>query len=437
MYPKLIPFLLLACLSTFYACTKHENSQAPVPSDLMSEAKSYFESKVVTGRDIGDDIPKPESADKLPFIKNADWSKAFTQDLAFGKTVVVPLLIPNIYVSSDKGKTKQLLQNNAFLIIYKSENRFKAEVLYKYPTAYSYGGKFTGDIVVQRWDGTITKSFRYINGRGKQITTHHIDINMPQTENSVECVTNDYYYCTYVGTEENCSYNGSTTKCYLNEDGVGGGGDGGGYPETGGGSSTPVGGYSYYSLREIQNNLTNPCFISALNSVSSGTLQSQVSDILRNIFNQSDRLNARFYEEPMADTIDGITTASFTLTDGKTTTNMNITLNSKLITKFNSSKEYIVATILHEVIHAYLLAKKVNPLVDHNEMGLFYIDKMASGIKTVFPTISDDNAKALAWGGVHESYAWKQLVRTSPTAAQKIIEINKNYRTSVSGTKCN
>lgn len=155
------------------------------------------------------------------------------------------------------------------------------------------------------------------------------------------------------------------------------------------------------------------------------------------MFDKSDRLNACFFEEPLADTIDGDTKATPVASGGQTTWNMDITLNSRLVTKFNSSKDDIVATILHEVIHAYLLAIKVNPLIDHNEMGLFYIDKMASGIKDVFPTISSDDAKALAWGGVHESYAWKQLVINSPTAAQKILDTNKKYRTSALGTKCN
>nr|WP_295870386.1 hypothetical protein [uncultured Chitinophaga sp.] len=233
MYPKLLPFLLLICLSVLCACTKSENPTAPPQTDIVDEAKLFFESQVLTGKD-GEGTPKPESIVKLPFAKSADWSKAVTQNLAFGKTVVVPLKIDNIYVSSDKGKTKQLLQNNAYLVLYKIDSKFKAEVLYKYPAGNSLKGKFTGDIIVQSWDGTVTNSFRYVNGIGKKITTYFVEPNKPQAESSVECVTNDYYYCTSVGNEEYCSFNGSTTKCYLNEDGSSGGE---GYPDTGGGSS--------------------------------------------------------------------------------------------------------------------------------------------------------------------------------------------------------
>lgn len=33
---------------------------------------------------------------------------------------------------------------------------------------------------------------------------------------------------------------------------------------------------------------------------------------------------------------------------------------------------------------------------DHNEMGLLYVDEMAAGIREVYPSISADDAKALA-----------------------------------------
>ncbi|WP_142687423.1 hypothetical protein [Chitinophaga polysaccharea] len=93
---------------------------------------------------------------------------------------------------------------------------------------------------------------------------------------------------------------------------------------------------------------------------------------------------------------------------------------------------------MHEVLHAYFKALNVNPLMeDHNEMGLLYVDEMAAGIREVYPSISADDAKALAWGGLHESYSWLNLVRTSPTGAQSIIDKNKAYKRGQSGTKCN
>ncbi|NLR59240.1 hypothetical protein HGH93_14080 [Chitinophaga polysaccharea] len=201
-------------------------------------------------------------------------------------------------------------------------------------------------------------------------------------------------------------------------------------PGTGGGSTSNV-------INDVINNLTSPCFINVLHNVNSGTLQNQVSKILKDIFNQTDKLNVRFYEDKLDDKIDGDTNASPVVSNGVTTLNIDITLNNKLITTFHSSQEYIAATILHEVLHAYFRAKGSNPLVDHNDMGLFYIDNMAGGIKEVFPGISDDDARALSWGGVQESYAWAQLIKNSPTNANKIIDTNQKYRTSASGTKCN
>jgi hypothetical protein len=169
-----------------------------------------------------------------------------------------------------------------------------------------------------------------------------------------------------------------------------------------------------------------------LTEVRSNVLENTVSKILKNTFGSTDKLNLDFGEANLQKGVDGETNGGSVSGGYK---NITITLNTTDLR--NASKEYIAATIMHEVLHGYFRAVNENKLLDHNDMGLFYIDKMAAGIREIYPTISVNDANALAWGGVHESYTWNELVRKDPSTADSIIEINKKYRTGTSGIKCN
>jgi hypothetical protein len=65
------------------------------------------------------------------------------------------------------------------------------------------------------------------------------------------------------------------------------------------------------------------------------------------------------------------------------------------------SKEYIVATVYHEILHAYLIAtcpvdaegKFLLPLGNgHNNMANKYITLLTGALKIAFPDISDQQA---------------------------------------------
>ncbi|POY35117.1 hypothetical protein C3K47_17100 [Solitalea longa] len=103
----------------------------------------------------------------------------------------------------------------------------------------------------------------------------------------------------------------------------------------------------------------------------------------------------------------------------------------------NASKEMIATTIIHEALHAYMDYSGINNYFnDHDSMGAAYVDEMANALKELFPTLSYSDATALAWGGLHESMAWSQLVMKKPSLAQSTLNNIKQYIDKTKGTGC-
>ncbi|WP_316797127.1 hypothetical protein [Pedobacter agri] len=89
----------------------------------------------------------------------------------------------------------------------------------------------------------------------------------------------------------------------------------------------------------------------------------------------------------------------------------------------NTSKEYMLSTIYHEILHAYLESKLTKGVdgryinIDqHEEMANKYIILMTGALKIAFPNISDSEAWALSWGGLEET----PFYTTKLTDAQRL-----------------
>lgn len=113
----------------------------------------------------------------------------------------------------------------------------------------------------------------------------------------------------------------------------------------------------------------------------------------------------------------------------------DIFLNANVLP--NASQEIIVSTILHEVLHAYLGYSRSSSLFnDHEEMANEYINLMMTSLQNLFPNMSNKDAEALSWGGLHKTSAWQNLVNGNPTKANEITQINKDYADGNKGTGC-
>ena len=308
---------------------------------------------------------------------------------------------------------------------------------------------FTGYIHYTDIKGSLYEGYGYKGGR----VTQRIRKPLPrESENArLECitVTTDYYQQVCIG--DKCSewtylYSTTTVTCISTPDQASDRPYDPDAPgdcfECGGGSTTVTTTSTPYIVQDIfTSDLVSPCFINVMHNVNQGGLQNSITKILCDIFDKPGNLHIRFGEDSLSSGIDGTTDVnSITSGTGPTQWYMDVTLNKKLITQFGASKEYVAATILHEILHAYFMATSANKQkyidIDHNNMGLFYIDKMADGLQEIYSTLSRDDAVALAWGGVHESYSWSRLVVDAPAEANRILQANNDYKNGISGTKC-
>lgn len=124
-------------------------------------------------------------------------------------------------------------------------------------------------------------------------------------------------------------------------------------------------------------------------------------------------------------------------TRGENETTFRIELNANTLP--HKSKEYILATVYHEILHAYLysqytrdgLGKFIMP-DHHSTMADSYISLMTTALKTAFPNISNPEAWALSWGGLEET----PFYTTELTSDQRleIESINKKHKKSEEGT---
>lgn len=227
MNPKSLLLTTLSLLYLFFSCNKNNEQAAPMDAntELIQDAKNYFVKEVLPGKLT--QSPIVESNNRLPLGKIANWKMADVQNLRWGKTVVVPLNLPNIYITTDMSGTKRSLNGTSFLVVYSDKNKSKqADVVLLFPDKNSKKGVFSGMIIVEDWDGEIKSSYKYENGLEYNVVTTVTDKSKRNVTTEQICITTDWYNCARVGSyPTDCHYNYSTTQC-TSGDGTGGGGGG-------------------------------------------------------------------------------------------------------------------------------------------------------------------------------------------------------------------
>jgi hypothetical protein len=162
-------------------------------------------------------------------------------------------------------------------------------------------------------------------------------------------------------------------------------------------------------------------------------LNNQISHIINQVFGNSELFDLSFHEvTDLAD--DTLGQAMVThLDNGRVLA--DVFLNVNVLP--NASQEIIVSTIIHEVLHAYLVYSRSSQLFnDHEEMANEYIGLMKGALQNLFPNLSNKDAEALSWSGLHETTAWQRLVNTNPAKANEITQINKDHVEGNKGTDC-
>ncbi|PSL44157.1 hypothetical protein CLV51_10622 [Chitinophaga niastensis] len=110
------------------------------------------------------------------------------------------------------------------------------------------------------------------------------------------------------------------------------------------------------------------------------------------------------------------------------------------VTLKNASQEYLVATMMHETLHAYFIAHPPSPIItdrnsrDHNQMANDYVCIIADALSELFPNLQYNDAISLSWGGLGYTSAYTAL---SKGAKDTIESTNINFKMGLNGTKCN
>ncbi|ALL07825.1 hypothetical protein AQ505_21405 [Pedobacter sp. PACM 27299] len=104
------------------------------------------------------------------------------------------------------------------------------------------------------------------------------------------------------------------------------------------------------------------------------------------------------------------------------------------------SKEYIVATVYHEVLHTYLDTKYPKGLDGtisigdgHSKMADDYIALLTGSLRVAFPSLSLQDAWGLSWGGLQFTSFYKNKLSDSERA--EIEDINEQHKKSTPSSK--
>ncbi len=195
---------------------------------------------------------------------------------------------------------------------------------------------------------------------------------------------------------------------------------------------------------KITDSLTSPCAKAVLNEIPK--LKDDIANIIRETFETSDNINITLHDEffvnPELKNTDGYHKASIVEgSDGKYYIDCHIYLNNDMLA--TATKEYILTTIYHEVLHAYLrVQKKVlgevtfnqkYPSLQEEELLVgnknrvkkykliqsqghdrfaSFIEKLAQSINAYNPDISLAKARAMAKVGIVEETSLSEFEKT-------------------------
>lgn len=437
---KLLLFLSLSFL-LFYSCRKEkiQNSDA-----LIEDARSYFESDVATGRAA----VQPSGGIKIPLPKmTPQWDRANIQQLKFGRTVVVPLSIPNFTVQ-DQLQVKFQIEPYSFLIVYDDDEGNKhAEVVIKIPDEYSKTGAFSGIAQVTDWQGNLIQSYKYTYETEQKMSTRvERRKNGPKTETMVLwCVSIDWISCAQVdGYPTFCQYNYTSYYCFTEYSG-----------SPGTGTAPPPGGSCCGSYGSITNNNDSYPLAKELKLIKFDTSIKliNVRTCLNTIFNTLRGEKAGFWGKLIYDFTAEIPGFKWQIREGSLGPNKAATTsadNNGNYTTFNtdylpnSTNMSVARTMLHEAAHAYLnyLRPTVNKTypelfqdyvagmnanaAQHQEIARSFINDIASALKVYGTGLGiqayDTYYMDIAWGGLQGTTFFNALPEADRVRIQAIYE---------------
>lgn len=219
--------------------------------------------------------------------------------------------------------------------------------------------------------------------------------------------------------------------------GSGPGDGGGGYnPGSGGGGGGPTTGQP----KEVRNNVNDPCISEGVNIAIDA--KTTIRNMLNTTFlgNEVKDYDVDFYDVTnLPDTLAAVT-------QNENEQKLIIRLNRNILP--HRSKEYIVATVYHEILHAYILTKfttivnnKILIPNNHEMIANNYVALLTGALRSAFPDLTLNEAWALSWGGLEDTSFYNSKLNDSERAT--ITDINNRHQKKSTlifnplGTFCN
>ncbi len=210
-------------------------------------------------------------------------------------------------------------------------------------------------------------------------------------------------------------------------------------PIGGGGTSSNRGGNN--SVKTININISDTCIKDAVDMATNKNLQNYIQTTFNKLFSGSEQFTVYIEDGILANDVFG---AAKPINKGNGYWDIQITLNKNLLK--GASKEIMVATMYHEMIHGMFVANKVqnndplswNEKFQHQILSSSYVERISIGLREVFPNLVKEDADALAWGGLSGTLIWESWKTTKPKDFNDMLLRGDQYEAGhTKGTRCN
>ncbi len=380
--------LLILAISFLTTCQK----ESTTPQKIIAHAQNYFESQILTDTSH----TAPDSTTRHGVAKEPLWAEASVQNMSFGKVVVVPLVYEQaIALQTQSGNIP--LSELSYLLIYKdAQKQYHSEVVTKlpeknyWPNYKTPNTLFKGVILVEDWWGNTLKNI----GLGIAGPENLLGYVAPQAKGQIPptnnlmlaeqfCYSQVWQITVCGGGAEGCTTHYDISQvCFTiyTDTGPSGGGGGGGNwsglptgPDYGNMPHGGAGGYntpppqppSGTFLNKIDDTQLKPCMKSILNGIKNLS-NGSVAGIIQKFAGETPGFNWKLKDGVLPPDWNAATSPKYNNNTGTVTT----TFDSQ---KFNNASDLAIArTILHESVHAYLVAYyKTDPnayLMDYGKL---------------------------------------------------------------------
>lgn len=192
-----------------------------------------------------------------------------------------------------------------------------------------------------------------------------------------------------------------------------------------------------YGVQSIINNLSNDCHRGVANDLMDYRLPSEIVKKAHDIYGVSAKLNLRFEDRskyyinnPGATWPSNVAAAAQRSSYSNGIINSTIYLNEDLLV--NASKEYIAATLLHEILHTLI---EDSEDADHEAMASQYLSEMDILMADMY-ALSSTDAHALNVDGLRNTVLGSVLYNIFPSQWNSIVATATEYRNGTKGTIC-